>query len=100
MIPEKTPPFVILTFTDQDDCGDDRESLGRFVQLQKGAKKESYGDLLKDYMEVKNFCDTIDLDDRFLKLGDLDICNLGSVCKSNFPISSERPDYDYYQYDS
>ena len=59
LISEKTPPFVILTFTDQDDCGDDRESLGKFVQLQKGAKKESYGDLLKDYMEVKNFCDTI-----------------------------------------
>ena len=41
-------------------------------------------DLLENYTEVKNFCDTIELDDRFLKLGDLDACNLGSVCKSNF----------------
>ena len=47
-------------------------------------KKESYGDLLEKYTEVKNFCDTIELEDRFLKLGDLEECNLGSVCKSNF----------------
>ena len=96
MISKKTPPFVILTFTDQDVCGEDTKSLGKFVQLQKGAKKESYGDLLKDYTEVKNFCDTINFDDRFLKLGDLDTCNLRSVCKSNFPIWIGASDYDYY----
>ena len=97
LIPEKTPPFVVLTFTELDDCEEDLKSMRKFVQLQKGAKKESYGDLLKDYTEVKNFCDTINLDDRFLKLGDLDTCNLRSVCKSNLnPISSTSPDYDDY----
>ena len=99
LIPEETPPFVIITFTDlADHCTDVHEDkdLGKFVQLQKGVKKESYGDLLENYTEVKNFCDTIDLDDRFLKLGDLDTCNLGSVCKSNFPISiPHENDYDY-----
>ena len=96
MISKKTPPFVILTFT-EDDCREDPKSLGKFVQLQKGAKKESYGDLLKDYMEVKNFCDTINVADKFVKLGDLDTCNLRSVCKSNFKISNESapPDDDY-----
>ena len=87
MIPaNQAPPFVIITLTDDPDCGKNLTSLGKFVQLQKGVKKESYGDLLEDYTEVKNFCDTIELDDRFLKLGDLDVCNLGSECKSNFLI--------------
>ena len=50
-------------------------------------KKESYGDLLEPYREVKSFCDTIEFDDnRFLKLGDIDECELDSVCKSNFPV--------------
>ena len=83
-IPNETPPFVIITFTEDPDCGKNVTSLGKFVQLPKGVKKESYGDLLEKYTEVKNFCDTIELDDRFLKLGDLEECNLGSVCKSNF----------------
>ena len=87
MIPaNEAPPFVIITLTDDPDCGKNLTSLGKFVQLQKGVKKESYGDLLENYKEVKNFCDTIKLDDRFLELGDLDVCNLGSACKSNFPI--------------
>ena len=83
-IPDEAPPFVIITFTDDPDCSKNVKSLGKFVQLPKGVKKESYGDLLEKYTEVKNFCDTIELDDRFLKLGDLDACNLGSLCKSNF----------------
>ena len=90
MISDQAPPFVIMTFTDlAKPCGGDQEDkdLGKFVQLQKGVKKESYGDLLENYTEVKNFCDTIELDDRFLKLGDLDVCNLESVCKSNFLIA-------------
>ena len=96
MIPaNQAPPFVIITLTDDPDCGKNLTSLGKFVQLQKGVKKESYGDLLENYTEVKNFCDTIELDDRFLKLGDLDVCNLGSECKSNFLIEEfqkERPE--------
>ena len=88
MIPyEQAPPFVILTLTDDPDCGENLTTLGKFVQLEKGVKKESYGDLLEDYMEVKNFCDTIDLDNRFLKLGDIEECSLDRVCKSNFPES-------------
>ena len=88
MIPyEQAPPFVIITITNDPDCGKNLTTLGKFVQLEKGVKKESYGDLLEDYTEVKNFCDTIELDNRFLKLGDIEECNLDGVCKLNFPIS-------------
>ena len=88
MIPyEQAPPFVIIEFTNDPDCGKNLTTLGKFVQLEKGVKKESYGDLLEDYTDVKNFCDTIELDDRFLKLGDIEECNLDSVCKLNFPMS-------------
>merc|ERR1712051_936060 len=84
---EQAPPFVIITLTDDPDCGKNLTQLGKFVQLPKGVKKESYGDLLEGYREVKSFCDTIEFDDnRFLKLGDIDACNLDSVCKSNFPV--------------
>ena len=84
---DRAPPFVIITLTDDPDCGKNRTQLGKFVQLPKGVKKESYGDLLESYTEVKSFCDTIEFDDnRFLKLGDIDACNLDSVCKSNFPV--------------
>ena len=84
---DRAPPFVIITLTDDPDCGKNLTTLGKFVQLEKGVKKESYGDLLEDYTEVKNFCDTIELDNRFLKLGDIEECDLDSVCKLNFPIS-------------
>ena len=88
MIPyEKAPPFVIIEFINDPDCGKNLTPLGKFVQLKKGVKKESYGDLLENYMEVKNFCDTIELDNRILELGDLEECDLDSVCKLNFPIS-------------
>ena len=88
MIPyEQAPPFVIITITDDPDCGKNLTTLGKFVQLEKGVKKESYGDLLEDYKEVKNFCDTIELDNRFLKLGDIEECSLDTECKSNFPES-------------
>ena len=87
-IPKQTPPFVIITLTDQNGHAcKNLKSLGKFVQLPKEVKKESYGDLLENYTEVKNFCDTIQLDDRFMKLGDFDTCNLESVCKSNFHLS-------------
>ena len=60
----------------------------KFVQLQKGVKKEMYGDLLENYEEVKNYCDTIELDNnsspRFLNLGGLDSCNLRNTCTTNF----------------
>ena len=88
MIPyEQAPPFVIIAITNDPDCGKNLTTLGKFVQLEKGVKKESYGDLLENYMEVKNFCDTIELENRFLELGDIEECNLDSVCKSNFPMS-------------
>ena len=88
MIPyEQAPPFVIITLTDDPDCGKNLTTLGKFVQLEKGVKKESYGDLLEDYTEVKNFCDTIELGNRFLKLGDIEECSLDKECKSNFPES-------------
>ena len=47
-----------------------------------------YGDLLENYEEVKNYCDTIELDKnsspRFLNLGGLDSCNLRNTCTTNF----------------
>ena len=84
---DRAPPFVIITLTDDPDCDKNSTTLGKFVQLPKGQKKESYGDLLETYREVKSFCDTIKFDNnRFLKLGDIDACGLDSVCKSNFPV--------------
>ena len=86
---DRAPPLVIITLTDDPDCGENPTRLGKFVQLQKGVKKEAYGDLLEPYREVKNFCDTIEFDDnRFLKLGGIDACNLDNVCKSNFPVAN------------
>ena len=83
---DRAPPLVIITLTDPD-CGENPTRLGKFVQLQKGVKKEAYGDLLEPYTEVKSFCDTIEFDgNRFLKMGDIESCNLDSVCKSNFPV--------------
>ena len=47
-----------------------------------------YGDLLENYEEVKNYCDTVELDKnsspRFLNLGGLDSCNLRNTCTTNF----------------
>ena len=83
MIPKLTPPFVIIRITNEES----KEDL-KFVQLQKGVKKEMYGDLLENYEEVKNYCDTIELDKnsspRFLNLGGLDSCNLRNTCTTNF----------------
>ena len=88
MIPyEQAPPFVIIEFTNDPDCGKNLTTIGKFVQLEKGVKKESYGDLLENYMEVKSFCDTIELNNRILELGDVEECDLDRVCKLNFPMS-------------
>ena len=80
-MPYKAPPFVVIEITNGIN-------YTKFVQLQKGVKKEMYGDLLENYEEVKNYCDTVELDKnsspRFLNLGGLDSCNLRNTCTTNF----------------
>ena len=51
VVPDKTPPFLVVSV----DNGFNSIS---FVHLQIGAKKEDYGNLLNNYYDVKNYCDT------------------------------------------
>ena len=51
VVPDKTPPFLVV----QVSSG--HNSI-KFVHLQIGAKKEDYGNLLNNYYDVKNYCDT------------------------------------------
>ena len=50
MVPDKTPPFVVIEITNGIN-------YTKFVQLQRGVKRESYGNVLDEYM-VNNYCDT------------------------------------------
>ena len=51
LVPDKTPPFLVVQVSSGFN------SI-RFVHLQIGAKKEDYGNLLNNYYDVKNYCDT------------------------------------------
>ena len=62
LVPKQTPLFVIVEISN----GEEDFS---FAHLQKGIKKEAYGDLLESFDDVKNFCDTFKFKEKEWKLG-------------------------------
>ena len=62
LVPKQTPLFVIVKISN----GEENFS---FAHLQKGIKKEAYGDLLESFDDVKSFCDTFKFKEKEWKLG-------------------------------
>ena len=67
LVPKQTPLFVIVEISN----GEEDFSL---AHLQKGIKKEAYGDLLESFDVVKNFCDTFRFKGKKWKLGYYELC--------------------------
>ena len=62
LVPEQTPLFVIVKISNGlEDFS--------FAHLQKGVKREAYGDLLESFDSAKNYCDTIEFKGEEWKLG-------------------------------
>ena len=68
LVPKQTPLFVIVEISN----GEEDFS---FAHLQKGIKKEAYGDLLESFDDVKNFCDTFKFKEKEWKLGYYEECD-------------------------
>ena len=68
LVPKQTPLFVIVKISN----GEEDFS---FAHLQKGIKKEAYGDLLESFDDVKNFCDTFKFKEKEWKLGYYEVCD-------------------------
>ena len=68
LVPKQTPLFVIVKISNG-------EEYFSFAHLQKGIKKEAYGDLLEFFDEVKNFCDTFKFKEKEWKLGYYEECD-------------------------
>ena len=68
LVPKQTPLFVIVKISN----GEEDFS---FAHLQKGIKKEAYGDLLDSFDDVKNFCDTFKFKKKEWKLGYYEECD-------------------------
>ena len=45
------------------------------IHLQNGVSKETYGDVLDRFEEVKNYCDSFFFKDQEWKLGSPSVCN-------------------------
>ena len=67
LVPEQTPPFVIIKITNGHD-------VKRMVHLQQGVRKEAYGNIL-DKFEVKNYCDSFNFKNQKWMLGEPSVCN-------------------------
>ena len=74
--PPQAPPFFVYEFTNNGK---------KIAHLQKGVKREQYGDLFDkhpersdrwhpSYDEVKNYCDRYTMDDHSWDLGHVSIC--------------------------
>ena len=68
LVLKQTPLFVIVEISN----GEEDFS---FAHLQKGIKKEAYGDLLESFDDVKNFCDTFEFKEKKWKLGFYEVCD-------------------------
>ena len=68
LVLKQTPLFVIVEISN----GEEDFS---FAHLQKGIKKEAYGDLLESFDDVKNFCDTFKFKGKRWKLGYYEECD-------------------------
>ena len=68
LVPKQTPLFVIVKISNG------KEDFS-FVHLQKGIKREAYGDLLVSFDVVKNFCDTFKFKEKEWKLGYYAVCD-------------------------
>ena len=62
LVPKQTPLFIIVKISNG------KEDFS-FAHLQKGIKKEAYGDLFESFDDVKNFCDTFKFKGKKWKLG-------------------------------
>ena len=80
LVPEQTPPFVIIKITN----GLESKTI---VHLQEGVKKGAYGNIL-DQFEVKEYCDSIDFIHLEWKLGSSSVCKWRqSTFNQKLPIS-------------
>ena len=68
LVPKQTPLFVVVKISNG------KEDFS-FAHLQKGIKKEAYGDLLESFDDVKNFCDTFKFKEKEWKLGYYEVCD-------------------------
>ena len=68
LVPKQTPLFIIVKISNG------KEDFS-FAHLQKGIKKEAYGDLFESFDDVKNFCDTLKFKGKKWKLGYYEECD-------------------------
>ena len=68
LVLKQTPLFVIVEISN----GEEDFS---FAHLQKGIKKEAYGDLLESFDDVKNFRDIFKFKEKEWKLGYYEECD-------------------------
>jgi len=67
MVSEQTPPFVMIEISN----GLETKTI---IHLQEGVRKETYGNVLDRYEEVKNYCDSFYFKDQEWKLGSPSVC--------------------------
>ena len=67
LVSEQTPPFVMIEISN----GLETKTI---IHLQEGVRKETYGNVLDRYEEVKNYCDSFFFKDQEWKLGSPSVC--------------------------
>ena len=78
LVLKQTPLFVIVKISNGlEDFS--------FAHLQKGIKREAYGDLLESFDSVKNYCDIFKFKEEEWKLGYYKECDYNTEVETSFP---------------